>query len=82
MTRLPSRFWAFVLTVCAATALALPIVYAVHIYRTLSPFGTLVVWTTVCVAIFAILTVCVSVVRAFVRPAVQTQLRRRRNGNL
>ena len=77
----PSRFWAFVLTVLAGICLGLPIWYAFTIWRDLGPFGTLIVWTTVSVAVFGILTVVVSVIRAFVAPALRAELNRR-DGNV
>ena len=78
----PSRFWAFVLTLLAGVALSLPVVYAFFIRHDLGPFGSLIVWTTVSVAVFGILTVVLSVIRAFVKPALDTIDPRRRNGNL
>jgi hypothetical protein len=73
MARTPSRFWAFLLTLIAAGALSLPVVYVADHYRDWGPFGTLIGWTTVCVAIFGILTVAVSFVRSFLVPALQDE---------
>ena len=79
----PSRFWAFLLTICAALSLALPIYYVAHHYNEWGPFGTLMGWTTVCVAIFGILTVAVSFVRSFLVPVLQdTEYPPRGDGNL
>lgn len=79
----PSRVWAFVVTVVAGWALALPVVYTAEIHRELGPFGSLIAWTTVSVSIFGILTVFVSVVRAFVAPALQDVMPPRgKNGSL
>lgn len=81
MARPMSRAWAFLLTLVAAAALILPIVYTSFVWRDYGPFGTLIAWTAVSVSIFGVLTLLVSVMRAFVAPTLNGTFRRR-NGNL
>ena len=83
MPNRPSRFWAFLLTVAAGISLGIPIYYVAKHYHEWGPFGNLIGWTTVCVAIFGILTVAVSFVRSFLVPVLQdTEFPPRGDGNL
>lgn len=81
MERPLSRAWALLVGLVAAAALILPIVYTSFFWRAYGPFGTLIVWTVVCVSIFGVLTLLVSVARALVASALDGGARRR-NGNL
>lgn len=83
MPRRPPRVWAFFLTLLAAASLGVPIYYVGKHYHDWGPFGTLIGWTVVCVAIFGILTVAVSFVRSFLVPVLQdTEYPPRGDGNL
>ena len=57
----PSRWPAAFVTLVAIASLAAPIWYAARVAHTFGPFGTLIAWTCVSVAIFGILTLLVSV---------------------
>lgn len=83
MSRGPSRFWAFLLTIVAAASLFVPVYYVANHFHEWGPFGNLMGWITVCVAIFGILTVAVSFVRSFLVPVLQdTEFPPRGDGNL
>jgi hypothetical protein len=76
------RIGAFLLVLVAVAALLLPSWYTVHAAPAFGPWGSLIAWTTVSVAIFGVLTVIVSVIRHFVAPALRQNLRRGDQGNL
>jgi hypothetical protein len=73
----PSQVAAFTLVVIAVTALLVPVAYTIKVQERFGPFGTLIAWTTVSVGIFAVLTVVVSFLRHFVRPALEQRGARR-----
>ncbi len=83
MLKRPPRIFAFFLTLLAAASLAVPIYDVANHYQEWGPFGTLIGWTTVCVAFFGILTVAVSFVRSFLVPVLKdTEYPPRGDGNL
>ncbi|MBI2078449.1 MAG: hypothetical protein HYT80_08800 [Euryarchaeota archaeon] len=66
---MPSRWPAALVTLVAVASLSFPIWYTARVAASFGPFGTLIAWTCVSVAIFAILTVVVSVWKSRLVPA-------------